>query len=167
MRIFTNWINQYQDILAFMVVFMIVIIACFVEKRKNIMQFSLAIYIFCVFYKTVISRRLEITDVNLELGWSYRALVRGVPGMFSQIYLNIMLFVPIGALGEGVFLREKKICFIPVALGLVLTIIIECIQFMLHCGTFELDDILNNLIGTIAGIFIVVIIKSRMRNIKR
>lgn len=154
MRFFSNWINAHQDALSFVVVCTIVAILYFMEeKRRKIACTSLGLYTILVLYKTVLSRKPGITEINLKLGWTYKALIQGAPGMFSQIYLNIMLFVPIGTFGGILFLNKKKRSwFLPVGLGVILTMAIEYLQLTLHCGTFELDDILNNTIGTIIGV---------------
>lgn len=161
MRSFSNWINAHQDGLALMVVCIIVIVVYLAkEKRKKIACLGMGIYIFFVLYKTVLSRTQKITTVNLELGWSYKALTRGVRGMFSQIYLNIILFVPIGVFGGILFLNKKKRSgILPIILGMIVTMTVEYLQLTLQCGTFELDDILNNMIGTIVGVFLAAIIK--------
>lgn len=168
MRLFLNWINAHQESLALIVVCLIIAIVYLLEKKRRVVAcLGMSLYIFFVLYKTVLSRTQRITVVNLELGWSYKAIVSGVPGMLSQVYLNIMFFVPIGIFGGVLFLNKKKRSYIfPVVLGLILTITVECFQLILQCGTFEVDDILNNMIGTVIGLFIGVIINRRMK-IKR
>lgn len=156
MRFLLNWINAHQDALALVVVCMIVVILHFMkEKQRKVAYSSMGPYTIFVLYKTVLSRKPGVTEINLKLGWTYKALIQSVPGMFSQIYLNIMLFVPIGIFGGILFLNKKKRSWLlPVGLGVILTMVIEYLQLSLHCGTFELDDILNNTIGTITGVLI-------------
>lgn len=156
MSFFENWINAHQDELALVVVCMIVVMLYFVkEKQRKTACLSMILYTFFVIYKTILSRKQRINEINLKLGWSYKAFIHGEPGMFSQIYLNIMLFVPIGIFGGILFLNQKKKSWVlPVCLGVILTMAVEYIQLTLHCGMFELDDILNNTIGTIIGVLI-------------
>lgn len=166
MRFIINWINAHQNILSFIVVCSIVVIMCFFEKRRRkIARFGMGLYAFSVLYKTVLSRKSGTTTIKLDLGWSYKALIRGEAGMFSQIYLNIMLFIPVGLFCGILFLNTKKRSgLFAVGLGVIFTTIIECLQLILRCGTFELDDIMNNTIGTIIGVIIAA--KINMRNCK-
>jgi glycopeptide antibiotics resistance protein len=128
-------------------------------KGKYLSMFFLAVYIWMVLRKTVFGRSKRASGINLDFGWSYRAVLANVPGMFQQIYLNILLFVPLGCFVGAVFLTEKKrSCVIPLLIGAVLTISIEVLQLLLERGTFELDDMFNNMLGTVIGVAIVGII---------
>ncbi len=111
------------------------------------------VYTLIVFWKTVFSRHTRDTVVVTDFLWSYRAMLNGVPGMLSQIYLNIMLFVPLGMLTCSL-LNGKRRCFWTAILGMILSTSIELMQLYFHRGTFELDDIFNNTIGTIIGALI-------------
>lgn len=160
MRIFQNWINAHQDILALIVVCFIVFVVYMANKQRRKISFlGIIVYTIFILYKTVFSRKQGYYPANLELGWSYKAWINGMLGMFSQIYLNIMLFIPIGVFSGILFLnKNKRSCILPVAFGGILTVIVECSQLIFHCGTFELDDILNNTIGTTIGMMIVLAI---------
>lgn len=156
MRTFQNWINAHQNILALFVVCSVVLIVHTLSKWRQKLSFGgLIVYTLFVLYKTVFSRKRGFYSVNLDLGWSYKAMLNGVPGMFSQIYLNIMFFIPVGIFIEGFLLKKYKRRYIlSIVYGVMLTVIVECLQLLFHRGTFELDDILNNTIGTIIGILI-------------
>lgn len=163
MRTFQNWMNAHQNILTLFVVCSVVLMVYTLSKWKQKLSFGgLIVYTFFVLYKTVFSRKRGFYLVDLDLGWSYKAMLNGVPGMFSQIYLNIMFFIPIGIFSEGFLSKKCKRSYIlSIAYGVMLTVIVECLQLFFHCGTFELDDILNNTIGTIIGILIVLRINMR------
>lgn len=156
MRMFQNWINAHQNILALIIVCIIVIVVYMVSKwRQKISFWGLIIYTLFVLYKTVFSRKQGDYSKNLDLGWSYKAMLNGIPGMFSQIYLNIMLFVPIGVFSGIVFFNGNiRRYILPIAFGLMLTIVVESSQLLFHCGIFELDDIMNNTLGTIIGMIV-------------
>jgi glycopeptide antibiotics resistance protein len=159
----SNWINSNQDRIAIVFTLScigIVFIAKGMKaKGKYLSAVCLAVYIWLVLWKTVFGRSKRAAGINLEFGWSYRAVLANVPGMFQQIYLNILLFVPLGCFAGAVFLTEKKrSCVIPLLIGAVLTILIEVLQLLLERGMFELDDIFNNMLGTVIGVVIVGII---------
>lgn len=68
-------------------------------------------------------------------------------GFWWDIFLNILLFVPLGFLlgDKGL----KAILF-----GLLLSAFIELIQYFLLLGYCEADDVLNNTIGAAVGVAI-------------
>lgn len=167
MRFISNWINANQDVLAAIVVCAIVFLLYNMkEKQRKISFWGMWIYVAFVLYETVLSRKNKITEVKLELGWSYRSLLQGNRGMLSQIYLNIMLFVPIGIFSEMIFQNKRKGSrLFSILFGLILSISVEFLQLTLHCGTFELDDMLNNTIGTIVGILIAGLLKKSNTNL--
>lgn len=62
--------------------------------------------------------------------------------MWKDIWLNILLFVPLGVTIGG---RKGVIA------GLVLSCCIEAVQYFLCLGYCEVDDVMNNTIGTCLG----------------
>ena len=65
--------------------------------------------------------------------------------MWKSIFLNIILFLPLGYL-----LGCKK----KIIIGLFLSVTIEVVQYIGMLGFCELDDVLNNTVGTVFGYFI-------------
>ena len=84
---------------------------------------------------------------------------------FGQIFINILMFIPVGFLLPAAIHRRGKYIF-SALLCLCLTVFIELSQLILRCGTLEFDDILNNFIGGIAGILIY-LTASRIYKLKR
>lgn len=160
MKMFQNWTNAHQNMLALTVVCIIVIVLYLVRNGiQKISFWGLIVFTLFVLYKTVFSRKQGDYPMNLDLGWSYKAMLNCTPGMFSQIYLNIMFFIPIGIFSEQFLLKKYERSFLlSILYGVMLTVIVEILQLLLHRGTFELDDILNNAIGTIIGMLITLII---------
>ena len=74
-------------------------------------------------------------------------------GFFTEIFLNILLFVPLGFLvpiqSEG-FRKSWKILL----LGLGFSMFIECAQFVLHMGCFDTADLIHNTAGAGIGYFV-------------
>lgn len=64
--------------------------------------------------------------------------------------MNIVLFVPFGFFLSGL-LPEKK-TFI-VLLGLLFSLLIETLQYTQMRGSFEIDDLINNTLGSYVGAF--------------
>ncbi len=66
------------------------------------------------------------------------------------ILINILIFIPLGYLLPAVFPQIRwghVIC-----IGFAVTVSIETVQLFTKLGMFDLDDILNNVIGTVAGV---------------
>ena len=150
---FTNYINANQDFLAFICVALAMIFVWRFYIYKHYLIFADVVYLALVFHKTVWERITKCSVRNMDFLWSYRALMDGTPGMFSQIYLNVMLFVPLGLFSYGV-LKGKREGVWTIVFGMTLSISIEFMQLFFHRGIFELDDILNNTIGASIGTLI-------------
>lgn len=73
---------------------------------------------------------------------------------WQSLIFNIIMFVPLGILLPIVHKRFQNITF-TLAAGLMLTLLIELLQFVTASGVFDLADIFNNLMGTLVGYSIV------------
>lgn len=71
---------------------------------------------------------------------------------FLDVIGNILLFVPMGIYIHALTCRKK--IWIPVALSLLSTILIETAQFVLATGSFDIDDIMMNFLGALSGVLI-------------
>ena len=78
--------------------------------------------------------------------------------LMLQIKANILMFVPIGFLimQAGYEIKRKWIRILYVLLtiltGFLFSILIEYMQYRLHRGYCEADDVIHNTIGTVLGI---------------
>lgn len=163
---FNNFINAHQNIVAVIVV---ISILCFIKisklnlKNKKFivaMAISLLLYVIFIFSKFVFCRSEIFQSPNLDFLWSYRAMLKGENGMFSQIFLNIMAFIPIGCFANECLCGKRKNMRMlsSVIFGFFVTLSVESLQFFLHKGMFELDDIFNNTIGILIGVVITLFI---------
>ena len=94
-------------------------------------------YIYFILTKTVLFRAPYPEPIFQPLFWELQN------GMWSDIRLNILLFIPLGFLIGG----WNGLIF-----GLVLSCGIELTQYLIRLGFCELDDVLNNTIGTAIGV---------------
>ena len=126
-----------------------------ITRLKMVLSIILWLYVLVVLYFTVIGRYShEEYAVRLEVFYSYRDyILTGNKHELRGIIVNIIMFIPFAFLSAALF-KDKKPVIITLALGLVLTLLIEFLQLITHTGTFEIDDILNNLLGTIFGIIL-------------
>lgn len=83
----------------------------------------------------------------------YNALIEGDMEILLQIFMNIAMYIPFGFLLPCCFkVFEKRRYVIYVAASS--SFIIEFIQIILKIGLFEIDDIINNTLGSIIGLAI-------------
>ena len=122
-------------------------------------------------------------NFNLSLFWSYRRSLalfsesgEGIHlsvthwSLLKQIILNILLYIPFGYLlpfawpkllqnkGRKSRLRSvgrfRPFPWIVVLIGMTLSIATEFAQLLFKSGLFEFDDILNNTLGCLIGVFL-------------
>ncbi len=81
---------------------------------------------------------------------------------FYNTFGTILVFIPLGILLPLVFVNLRNMTLI-VLLSLVVSLIIETIQYVTLLGVFDVDDILLNTFGSILGflIFTLIIKKSK------
>ncbi len=76
---------------------------------------------------------------------------------FKNLMCNILMFMPYGLMLP--FIIDKKKASIKCCIfGIVLSLLIEIIQYVLAIGIFDIDDIILNLFGVILGYIIYVIL---------
>ena len=79
--------------------------------------------------------------------------------IIRELFGNIVLFIPLGFF-LSIYSKWEKSIFIKVALKtVIIMMIIESIQGITHYGMFDVDDVILNTIGSIAGCFLFVLIK--------
>lgn len=112
----------------------------------------LASGIAAILWLTVFSRLGTDTRHFYPPFWSYGAIIQGRRAVLFQNIGNILLFMPIGVIA-ALFLQVgvKKSLLV----GLLLSLFIECCQWLFWLGAFEFDDLLHNTVGTAIGTFLV------------
>ena len=120
-----------------------IIISLVMNKRMN----CVFIFLYCIFvlYMTLMHRDTGPARYNFVPFKSYMQ-INANPEAIWGIINNILLFVPIGAALYRIYPRAK-ILFIP----LILSVAIEALQLIMGIGHCELDDIIHNGFGGLAG----------------
>lgn len=103
---------------------------------KCVKWILIACSIFFIFSQTVIGRAAKVEPIYRGLFWEVQN------GMWNDIFLNILLFIPLGFLIGG---------WKGLIAGFILSVTIEIVQYISRLGYCELDDIFNNTIGTGIG----------------
>lgn len=86
--------------------------------------------------------------------------------LLHQIFLNVLVFVPLGALLCCCkWIRRKRHCLLTIWLiSLVLSACIEVSQLLFHLGLFEWDDMIHNSLGCFLGGLAVLVIWRKSNN---
>lgn len=106
---------------------------------KFVKYLLISIYLIFVFYITLFCRTEGAIRVFKPLFWELSQ------GYWNNIALNIMLFIPIGFLIGNRF---------GILLSFFLSIAIETFQYAFCLGYCEMDDVLNNTLGSAIGVLI-------------
>lgn len=119
----------------------------------------LIVYVYLVIRITLFNRSItEYATYNMELFWCVKKAWNEKSSLhWYYVIGNILLFMPMGFL-IPFFIRIMRKIEITILVGLVISMMIELIQFTFHIGLFEFDDIINNAIGNIMGYGVFIII---------
>ena len=135
-------------------------------------------YIFLLFCSTVFFRTTsELRKYDFHPFWSYRAIEDGRADLLPENIMNVVAFIPVGFLlgsllrvkgswsrngswlmvkGSSTSEATKSMTWLMVAIiGCGISVTIEALQFLLKRGFSEVDDVMHNTIGCIAGYILV------------
>lgn len=163
--------DVYEDLFSIFCIGAILLIAFKGIKKgwKYVAGLFLVEYVFLIFCTTVIFRQyIENVGHNFNLFWSYEAIENGRKDLIAVNIMNVMVFVPIGALLGIVTSQRKKekggwkigwALALTLGVGLCLSVSIEALQYFLKRGFSEFDDVFHNTMGCLIGFMIITMIK--------
>ncbi len=112
----------------------------------------LSVYLIAVLWITLFSRDgSSNTKVLLSFGKLKRFLRTGELGEFRHVLLNVLMFMPLGFLLPRLCKGRLQSVLFALAAGLWLTATIESIQYLLVIGQCDLEDLIGNTLGSVAG----------------
>ncbi len=123
---------------------MIVVLLSAAFSRKWNLFFAVG-YIIAIAYLTLLFRENDGATLKLEPFWSYRKIFSDSDTR-ADILKNIWLFIPLGAILYRIYPNDK-VLLIPV----LLSILIEAIQYFSGTGFCEIDDVISNGLGGAIG----------------
>ncbi len=121
------------------------------KRLKPVRWVLISLYILFIFTRTVLGRSQIPEQIFKGLFWEIEV------GYWSDIILNIVLFMPLGFLIGGC----KGLI-----IGFGLSCGIELLQFVGKLGFCEVDDVLNNTIGTGVGVLLNMRTKSIIEKVR-
>ena len=115
--------------------------------------------VYLILHKTIFNRPFDDNHpIKLELFWELKQWIIG-KGYGKDIIKNILLFIPFGITLGTIW---NSWCVVLVGFGF--SAMVELSQLIFRIGWFELDDILNNTIGTALGFVVAVLIRKAIKN---
>ena len=120
-------------------------------KRDVLCRVVLCVAVSFIFVMTLFSRSAGDYTVTLRPFWSYRTAYETENAeLWLQIIMNIAMYVPIGFALPGCLQTVDKLWKV-IVLVLICSVGIEAIQYIFSIGYAEVDDVINNLFGTLIG----------------
>lgn len=116
--------------------------------KKIVVFLLLAVSIALILWITLFSRIGADTREILPPFWSYREFLNGNRAALIENIENIILFIPIGMAAALIFNLNFWQALLA---GFVFSLIIECCQWNLWLGSFEVDDLIHNTLGALIG----------------
>ena len=125
------------------------------NKSQLTAAIILSAYVVVLLYLTIFGRysHPEYT-YQIHIYKSYKHLLEQFDWQsIRQIIINIAMMFPFGFL-LPVLMKNKHKFLMTLLLALLLIFFIEIMQMVMQCGTFEVDDVVNNLLGTAIGLLL-------------
>lgn len=135
------------------------------EERQPVLICIAMIYLFVVLYITLFDREIGRKRLMLEPFFEIRKMMRTQRYEYwlGQIFGNLIMLFPLGVLLPMIsdwFEKTKRTALA----GLTVSLFIELTQYITGRGLCELDDIVHNTIGAIAGILVYKKVRYLLRN---
>jgi len=110
-------------------------------------------YTFLLFCSMVIYRKVnENVGYDFHPFWSYKAILEGRNELIGENIMNAVVFVPVGLLFAILMSRKsQKDWLVAIMVGAGMSLTIEALQFFLHRGFAEVDDVMHNALGALIG----------------
>ena len=142
-------------------VFFAFIVRHFRELNKTaLVMFFL--YLLMMSYVTVFSRKGHVqSDILLSFDSIQEAINRHSLEPLQHLWLNVVMFVPIGALFAAIHPSFARLSVV-LPLGMLLTTIIETTQLLMRNGQCDLEDLAANTLGACLGLLLFKLIRRIM-----
>ena len=124
------------------------------KNNKRWFFIILVVYVVLVLSVTLIIRE-PLGKERIQTEW-FLGFKSSNALLIRDNIINVLLFVPIGAL-VGILSENYKL-ILPFIIGVFVAETIECSQLIWQLGTFDVDDLLFNTLGAFVGGVLMVII---------
>lgn len=114
-----------------------------------------------ILYVTIFSRSDEIIKLVLQPFYSFK-VAKSQPEMYRSMIMNIVLFFPLGLSFSSILSQSQTVTrriITTSLLGLLLSLLIEAVQYFCKLGESWTDDVICNTLGAFIGSLTLVIWK--------
>ncbi len=146
--------------------------------KTKMFKAALILYLCIVVWGVLLSRepsdstviKFHSETIQFLLGnypnWQSDATALHPEAMIQGDILNIILFIPIGLFTEAILTskRGKFSLFSNAICGLMCSLMIEVAQLFTRRGWFDMDDLLMNMLGSIVGGTLYLLLKRLLRD---
>ncbi len=144
-------LEVYEGLLSIFCIGLVVFVAW--KGFKTGLRYSVALllieYIFLIFCSTVFFRTTsELRKYDIHPFWSYDR-----PELLVENIMNVVVFIPVGLLLCIAF--KQMTWWKALLMGCGISVTIEALQFFFMRGFSEVDDVMHNSVGGLAGFLIV------------
>ena len=165
-------LGAYWQLFTYAITLIFSIILVFWGKRSKItisnclILILLCLYLSTVYVSAVLARRQMLFPlVSLTPLISWRRALSGDRYGIQMVIENIIMLMPMGFLLPFVF-KSKYYVIKTVMSGFLFSLFVESSQYVKKTGLFEVDDLINNTLGVIAGCGLATIIIAIRKRIK-
>lgn len=116
---------------------------------RGVSLVTLVLYLAVVLYITIFSRQ-PLTEPRWNIILFPKDEFANV--FYHEFILNILIFIPIGFLLSGILPKCKMIYTILIGIGI--SICFEILQFFIHVGVCDINDLIASSIGCILSVLL-------------
>ena len=133
-------------------------------RAKHIRTALFIVSVGFILWKTILSRQSSgIHQTEMRLMWGLQEMIAGNPNwkQYALYWIeNVLLFIPFG------FLFPKNDYRVVLLSGFLMSICIETVQYFGCLGLCELDDVICNTLGSLAGFLLAMVVQRMVSIIK-
>ena len=133
-------------------------------RAKHIRTALFIVSVGFILWETILSRQSSgIHQTEMRLMWGLQEMIAGNPNwkQFALYWIeNVLLFIPFG------FLFPKNDYRVVLLSGFLMSICIETVQYFGCLGLCELDDVICNTLGSLAGFLLAMVVQRMVSIIK-
>lgn len=133
-------------------------------RAKHIRTALFIVSVGFILWETILSRQSSgIHQTEMRLMWGLQEMIAGNPNwkQYALYWIeNVLLFIPFG------FLFPKNPLRLAMISGFLLSMGIEAVQYFGCLGLCELDDVICNTLGSLAGFLLAMVVQRMVSIIK-
>lgn len=164
LQVFFLWFYCLPIADALLLILMVSVVYCVLRQGlcknrfwQSVIALLLLVWLIVIIIATLTDRTPDTFSAVPELlpFHSYRAVMAGEnPELLRSNFMNAVLFYPIGLLGcdvlPGSWSRKRRV-LVAAGLCVLLSLGIECSQYLFALGQSEADDVIHNGLGALLG----------------